>query len=76
MGTSQVDKRGRVTIPREIREKAGLKPGDRVRVLSENNRVIVERLVDFETFRRELRGCITTPGEPDPMELKKIWSFQ
>lgn len=32
MGTIEVDDRGRVTIPKEIRDRLGIRPGDEVTV--------------------------------------------
>ncbi len=73
MGRTEIDGRGRITIPKEIREKVGLRPGDRVRVTAEHDRAIVQRTVDTTTFVKELRGCITVEGEIDPPDLKRIW---
>ena len=35
MGTDEIDERGRVTIPKELRDKIGLKPKARVRITVE-----------------------------------------
>ena len=43
---TRVDSKGRVLIPREVREAAGLKPGSRVRVSAEGRGVVVIRLVE------------------------------
>lgn len=73
MGNTEIDERGRVTIPKGAREKAGLKSGDRLRVKASKGQVTLEKEVDFETFVRELRGCITVKGDLDPLRLKEIW---
>ena len=41
-----MDKRGRVTIPREIRERLGLKPGDRLLIKIQDDALIMVRLDD------------------------------
>lgn len=73
MGTNEVDKRGRVTIPKELREKADLKPGDRVRITASKDSVTIEKVIDLGTFIEELRGCITIEGDLEPLQLKEIW---
>lgn len=73
MGTDEIDERGRVTIPKELRDKIGLKPKARVRITAGKNGVKIEKAVDLSEFMTELRGCITVKGEIDPMRLKEIW---
>ena len=73
MGKSEMDERGRVTIPKDIREKAGLKSGDRLWLTAEKDRVTIEKVVNLEKFIEELKGCITVRGDTDPLKLKEIW---
>ena len=73
MGKSELDERGRVTIPKEIRDKAGLKSGDKLRLTADKDKVTIEKEVSIEKFIGELKGCITVPGEIDPLKLKEIW---
>ena len=61
----RLDERGRVTIPREIRNKLGLKPGERLLVKVQGNSIVLTRAKDpFKiiesilkdlTFERSLR---------------------
>jgi len=61
----RLDERGRVTIPREIRDKLGLKPGERLLVKVQGNSIVLTRAEDpFKiiesilkdlTFERSLR---------------------
>jgi AbrB family looped-hinge helix DNA binding protein len=69
----EIDERGRVTIPKDVRERAGFKTGDRVRLSAEKDTVTIERVVSLETFIEELRGCITVEGDVNPLRLKEIW---
>lgn len=71
--TNEIDERGRVTIPKEIRERTGLKTGDRVRISAKKDGVTIERVVSLDTFIAELRGCITVESDLDPLRLKEIW---
>lgn len=43
MLSSSVTTKGQVTIPVELREKLGIKPGDRVGFVAEGDRVILQR---------------------------------
>lgn len=43
MKASTVTVKGQVTIPREIRHRLGVKPGDRVRFREQENGVVIER---------------------------------
>jgi AbrB family looped-hinge helix DNA binding protein len=73
MGTSELDDRGRVTIPKDIRDKAGLKSGDKLLVTANKDRVTIEKAINLEKFIRELKGCISVRGDLDPLKLKEIW---
>ncbi|RDE12216.1 MAG: hypothetical protein C4K48_10325 [Candidatus Thorarchaeota archaeon] len=73
MGTDDIDERGRVTIPKELREKTGLKTKARVRIIAGKNGVRIEKAVDLSDFMTELRGCIVVKGDIDPLKLKEIW---
>jgi len=73
MGKTEIDERGRVTIPKGAREKAGLRSGDHLQVEASKGIVTLKKDIDFKTFVKELRGCITVKGELDPLRLKEIW---
>ncbi|MCW4049752.1 MAG: AbrB/MazE/SpoVT family DNA-binding domain-containing protein [Candidatus Bathyarchaeota archaeon] len=71
---STVDDRGRILIPKEIRDKLGLQSGRNVQLTIEDDRLIVTPPVSPEKFIEELEGVIVD-GEPemDPLRLKDIW---
>jgi AbrB family looped-hinge helix DNA binding protein len=73
MGTDEIDERGRITIPKELREKMGLKPKARVRITAAKNGVKIEKAIDLSEFMTKLRGCITVESDIDPLRLKEIW---
>lgn len=69
MPSTTVTSKGQVTIPKDIRDALGVKPGDRVLFLQRpDGRVVVEaETVDV----RSLRGMLKHRGEPvtvDEME--------
>lgn len=43
MLTSSVTTKGQVTIPAELREKLGIKPGDKVSFIAEDDHILVRR---------------------------------
>lgn len=43
MLSSSVTTKGQVTIPIELREKLGIKPGDRVGFVDEGGRIVLQR---------------------------------
>lgn len=72
--TVTVDEKGRILIPKETREKLGLKTGMKARMKVEKEKIVIMAPVSPEEFIKEMEGCITE-GKPtmDPVELKKMW---
>lgn len=48
-----VSKRGMVTIPKELREKHKLSPGDRVTFIEDQGNILIVPLREFESFRNQ-----------------------
>lgn len=71
-GSTKMEKRGRVTIPVEIREKLNLRHGQRFLVKERNGRIILQPMIDKEAFRKELKGCVKG-SKIKPLEVKEIW---
>jgi len=69
-----IDDRGRILIPKEIRDALGLHPGSGARLEIEKDRLIITPPVSQEKFIEEMEGFITE-GEAkiDPLKLKEIW---
>ena len=63
---------GKLLIPHNIIQKAGLKEGDEVEVGLENGKVIIKPLIAIAEFKRELKGCVEI-SKIDPLEVKRIW---
>ncbi len=73
MGLTSLDKRGRVVIPKELREKLGLNPDQNVIVELRGNEIVLKPALKVEKFIEELKGCVHSL-QIKSMELKKIWS--
>ncbi len=73
MGKSKVEKRGRVLIPKEIRDKADLRGGEEVSVKMEDDKIILKPLKSPEKIK-ELKGCVKE-SKIDPLDLKKMWEM-
>jgi AbrB family looped-hinge helix DNA binding protein len=69
-----VDNKGRVLIPKEVRDKVGLAVGGKARLKVEKENIIIMPPISPEEFIKEMEGCIKE-GVPtiDPLTLKKIW---
>lgn len=69
-----VDRKGRVLIPKDVRDRVGLKAGGKARLKVEDERIIIMPPISPETFIEEMEGCIRE-GTPivDPLKLKEIW---
>ena len=70
-----VDCKGRVLIPKEVRDRVGLQPKGKVWLIVENGKIIITPQISPEKFIEEMDGCIKK-GTPamDPLKLKKIWT--
>jgi AbrB family looped-hinge helix DNA binding protein len=69
-----VDDKGRVLIPKGIRDKIGLRVGGKARLRIEKENIIIMPPISPEEFIKEMEGCIRE-GTPtiDPLKLKKMW---
>ncbi len=66
MATSTLTSKGQTTIPKAVRRHLGLKPGDKIRFLVEDDgRVVV---LPATLHLRDLRGCLPKPSKPVSLE--------
>ena len=74
-----IDDKGRIAIPKRLREDLGLRQGTRVRLLLEEGKIVIMKPVTPEEFIREMEGFIKE-GSPvkkaNPLKLKEIWEKQ
>lgn len=71
-----VDERGRITLPQDLREELGIRPGHEVRVERTERGILVRRASTREEFIEALEGCFDSrkTGVPvDPLKAKEIW---
>jgi AbrB family looped-hinge helix DNA binding protein len=64
--TSKVGPKGQVVIPKELRERLGIHPGDEVTFSLVEGGVLVERV----EVRRELRGAFRGAGLLETLEAE------
>jgi len=79
MGKIEIDDRGRLTIPANIREKLALKPGDKLTVkLDSDKSIILRKSPSLEELEKELIGCITIPSSKKVTveSIKTIWKTE
>ena len=61
-GSTRVTAKGQVTIPKAVREKLGVRPGDEIEFVEEDGAVRVRRRIDpavfdkWRGFLRDLKG--------------------
>jgi len=69
-----IDDRGRILIPKEIRDRLGLQPGNAARLEVEEGKLIIMPPLSPSDFIRQMEGCIRK-AEPvmDPLKLKEMW---
>jgi len=66
IGYSVVNIKGQVTIPADIRKITGVKPQDRVAVLKEDDRIVIQPLPDIFS----LMGSVKPKTKPE--DLRKM----
>jgi AbrB family looped-hinge helix DNA binding protein len=76
MGVEEVavDSKGRVLIPKDVRDRIGLQAGGKARLRIEKEGIFIMPPISPEEFIEEMEGCIRE-GSPtiDPLKLKKLW---
>lgn len=75
MGQTSLDERGRIVIPKEAREKLGLKPNQRLLVRVREGEIVLRPPTGAGEFIAELRGCVTG-SRIKPSELKEMWGVK
>lgn len=65
MNTVTISPKYQVVIPREIREKMGLKPGQKVQVVAHDGRIEMIPLVPINELRGFVKGIDTKVSRQD-----------
>lgn len=66
MTTSTLTSKGQTTIPKAVRRHLGLKPGDKIRFLVEDDGRVV--ILPATLHLRDLRGSLPRPSKPVSIE--------
>ena len=75
----QIDNKGRITIPQDIRERLNLEAGSRVHIAVDDGTVVVRPQVSRAEFIESMQGCLTGETKADdapditPDEIKSDW---
>lgn len=73
MARTKMEERGRVLIPKEIRDQLGLHGGQELRVEVDGEGIRITKTGGEERLR-QVKGCVSDP-DADPMEAKRIWNL-
>jgi AbrB family looped-hinge helix DNA binding protein len=68
----KIEERGRILIPKALREELKLKAGRKMLIETRDKEIIIKPVVDLKKLSTELRGCIKK-SKIKPLEIKKIW---
>lgn len=74
--TTLVDERGRVLVPKDLRDQFGLEPGCPVIVEADVDGVKLRRAIPREQAMKRLAGVIPKSAGPSPasaLEAKRMW---
>lgn len=78
MSESILDSKGRVLIPEELRKKAGLTTGSKLKLRIESGDTLkITKSIPPKRFIEELEGVIkkgSSVKREDPLKLKEIWT--
>jgi len=66
MSTATITSKGQITIPKVIRDRLGVHPGDRVEFVELDNGVF--QLVAASKDIRQLKGCVPKPANAVSVE--------
>lgn len=70
--TTKIDDKGRVTLPKHIRDELDLRADQELSIELREREVVLTVSPSVKEFASSLKGCVTGPTI-DPLELKKIW---
>ena len=73
---TMLDEKGRLLIPKSMRERLGLHEGVKLKLSIEDGKIVITKLLSPEEFIGDMEGFIkedTTIPKIDPLRLKEIW---
>lgn len=76
----RIDHKGRVTIPKEIRDRLDIEPGESVKIELDGGDIVIRRDIDRSDTVETLEGCInedsrrSSAEDLTPEDLKREWT--
>jgi len=64
-----IDKAGRLVVPKEIRTKLQIRPGDELEIEAGVNSIEIRPVVEAATLTRRNGLLVVAPGEPSDLDL-------
>ncbi len=68
MPISTITSKGQITIPKEVRDRMGLRPGDKIAFVEENGSYVLRRHFDESPFK-PWRGYLKHLAGRDPDDI-------
>ena len=73
MATAKITSKGQITLPKEVRRRLGVGPGDQVEFVEENGKYVLKKIVKvspFDAYVGFLKGRSGTDTEQIIRELR------
>ncbi|MFC7076844.1 AbrB/MazE/SpoVT family DNA-binding domain-containing protein [Haloarcula halophila] len=76
----RIDRKGRITIPKSIRDRLNIDPGEQVDIDIEDEAVVIRPQISREEFIQTMQGCIDdetrreSAGTLTPEDIKSDWT--
>ncbi len=71
MAKATVEERGRILIPKEIRDEMQIHGGEEMNIRSRGDEIVITKGKPLEKFQ-QLKGCIKNSSD-DPLKIKNMW---
>lgn len=69
---TEIDERGRIVIPSDLREELKLRPEQKLKIEARGKEIVLRPVLDSEEFIKEMKGCVSG-SKIKPEDLKEIW---
>ncbi|MAF35143.1 hypothetical protein CMO91_04835 [Candidatus Woesearchaeota archaeon] len=72
MEKTTVEGQGRVFLPKKLRERAGIRPGQDMLIDAKEGEIVLKTAKSWKEFSTALKGCVAS-SKIDPLQVKNIW---
>lgn len=69
MVKARLTSKGQITLPKKVRERMGVKPGDEIEFIEEESQFRIRRAVDFQAWLAKWSGYLGHLEGQDPDQL-------